>query len=180
MADTPARKFLRAATPIVVAVFLVSATTGVLLFFHVGERLIKELHEWIGVAFVVAAGLHIARNGRALLGHGRKPGLWIAVALVLATAAAFIVPALREPAGGGNDGVRKLIGAVQRTPLAQLAPLLDTTPAALVTRLETAGLTVAGTSASLADIAAASNRPPREVLDLAVAGLPAPAPPGGR
>ena len=93
MVETPARKFLRAATPIVAAVFVVSAATGTLLFFHVGERLIKELHEWIGLAFVVAAALHIARNGRALLGHGRKPGLWIAVALALATAAAFIVPA---------------------------------------------------------------------------------------
>lgn len=180
MVETPARKFLRAATPIVAAVFVVSATTGMLLFFHVGERLIKELHEWIGLAFVVAAALHIARNGRALLGHGRKPGLWIAMALVLATAAAFIVPALQEPAGGGNEGTRKLIGIVQRAPLGELAPLLATTPAALTTRLEAAGLTVAGSSVSLADIAAASGRPPREVLELALAGLPAPAAPGGR
>jgi hypothetical protein len=180
MVDTPARKFLRAATPIVVAVFVVSATTGVLLFFHVGERLIKELHEWIGVVFVVAAALHIARNARTLAGYGRKPTLWIAAALVLATAAAFIVPAMQEPAGGGNDGIRKLIGAVQRAPLEEVAPLLDTTPAALVTRLESAGLKVAGTTTSLADIAAASGRPPREVLELALAGLPAPPPPGGR
>ncbi len=180
MSETPARKFLRAATPIVAAVFLVSATTGVLLFFHLGERLIKELHEWMGVVFVVAALLHIVRNGRALLAHGRKPALWIAGVLALAAAAVFIVPELGAPAGGGNDGIRKLIGVVQRTPIVELAPLLATSPAELVARLEAAGLKVAGTSASIAEVATASDRPPREVLELALAGLPAPAPPPGR
>lgn len=179
MSETPARKFLRAATPIVAAVFVVSATTGMLLFFHLGERLIKELHEWMGVVFVVAALLHIVRNGRALLGHARKPMLWIAGVLALAAAAAFIVPELGAPAGGGNEGVRKLIGVVQRKPLAELAPLLGTSPAELVARLEAAGLQGAATSASLVEIAGASNRPPREVLELALAGLPAPPPPPG-
>lgn len=176
MSEAHQRKLLRAVTPIVVAVFAVSATTGVLLFFHLGERLIKELHEWIGLAFVAAAALHIARNARALAGYARRPTLWIAAALALAAAAAFIVPALGVRQGEGGGGSRALAGIVLRAPLDEVAPLLDTTPAALGERLTAAGLKVTGTSASLADIAAASGRPPREVLDLALAGQATAAP----
>ncbi len=180
MSEAPPRKLLRAVTPIAAAVFAVSATTGVLLFFHLGERLIKELHEWIGLAFVVAAALHLARNARALAGYARRPTLWIAAALVLATAAAFIVPALTAPQKEGGGGSRALASVVLRAPLDEVAPLLDTTPAALASRLTAAGLTVTSTSASLADLAAASGRPPREVLDIAFAGQEPAPPPSSR
>ncbi len=174
MSEASPRKLLRAVTPIVAAVFVASATTGVLLFFHLGERLIKELHEWMGVVFVAAAALHIARNARPLAAYARRPALWIAAALVLASAAAFVVPALAvTPKEGG--GARALSRVLLRAPLEEVAPLLDTTPAALAQRLTAAGLTVAATSASLADVAAASGRPPREVLDLTFAE-PGPAP----
>lgn len=179
MSEAPPRKLLRAVTPIAAAVFAVSATTGVLLFFHLGERVIKELHEWIGLAFVAAAILHITRNARALASYARRPTLWIAAALVLATAAAFIVPALTAPQKEGG-GSRALASVVLRAPLDEVAPLLDTTPAALVERLGAAGLTVTSTSASLADLAAASGRSPREVLDIAFAGQEPAPPPAGR
>ena len=171
MSESPSR--LRFSTPIVIAVFAVSAVTGVLLFFHLGERLIKELHEWMGVVFVVAALLHAVRNGRALLLHARRPTLWIAAALVVATAAAFIVPALaaRE---GGNEGTRQLVQAVMRAPLEQVAPIVATTAPELTERLTAAGFTVAGPSASLSDIARASGRSPQELAKVVVAGLPAP------
>ena len=90
----------RASTPVAGAVFVVSATTGVLLFFHLGERLIKDLHEWVGVAFVAAAILHVLRNRHALAAHARRPTLWVALAAALVTAAA------EDSATGGPDPAR--------------------------------------------------------------------------
>lgn len=167
--------WLRLSTPVVAAVFVVSAVTGVLLFFHLGERLIKELHEWIGLAFVAAASLHVLRNRRALASHARQRTLWIAAALVLSAAAAFIVPALSAREGGG-EGSRRLLQAMMAAPLEQVAPILSTTPTALSERLTAAGFTVAGPTASLRDIARASGRPPQELTAVLVAGLPPPAP----
>lgn len=163
---------LRFSTPVSVAVFTVSATTGVLLFFHLGERLIKELHEWMGVVFVAAALLHALRNGRALVVHARSPVLWVAVAAALGTAAAFIVPSLGAREGGG-EGQRRLMQAVMAAPLGQVAPILSTTVPALSERLGAAGFKVEG-AASLMDIAKASGRSPRELAEVVVAGLPAP------
>lgn len=173
---TESTSWLRLSTPVAAAVFFVSAVTGVLLFFHVGERLIKELHEWIGVAFVAAAALHILRNRRALAGHARKPTLWIAAGLALAAAAAFVVPGLSAPQGG-NDGSRRLLQAVLGAPLEQVAPIVQTTPDALTGRLTAAGYTVAGPTTSLRDIARASNRSPQELATVLVAELPPPGPP---
>lgn len=167
--------WLRVSTPAVAAVFVVSAVTGVLLFFHLGERLIKELHEWIGVAFVAAALLHALRNRKALAAHARRPALWIAAGLALATAAAFIVPAM-APREGGGDGSRRLLQAMMAAPLEQVAPILATTPADLSARLTAAGFTVAGPTTSLREVAKASGRPPQELTAVLVAGLPPPGP----
>lgn len=169
--------WVKASTPVVFAVFAVSATTGVLLFFHLGERLIKELHEWMGVVFVAAASLHVVRNRHALAIHARKPVLWIAAAAALTTAAAFIVPSLGAREGGG-EGTRRILRAVMDAPLEQVAPILATTAPALAERLTAAGYTVAAPSASLADIARASGRSPRELADVVALGMPQP--PAGR
>lgn len=170
--ESPLRKLTRTGTPMVMAVFVVTATTGVLLFFHLGERLIKELHEWIGLAMVVGAVLHIARNWKAILQHLRRPPLWIFAALALTAAAAFIVPALGQGERRGGDGQRQLVRALLRAPIDQIAPVLSTTPEGLAARLADAGFKVEGTGSSLADIARASGKEPREALDIAVASLP--------
>jgi hypothetical protein len=167
---------LRVSTPATVAAFVVSGVTGVLLFFHLGERLFKELHEWLGLAFVTAALLHLVRNRKALGSHARKPTLWIASGLALVAAAAFIVPAM-APREGGGDGSRRLLQAMMAAPLEQVAPILATTPAELSGRLTAAGFTVAGPTTSLRDVAKASGRSPQELTTVLVQGLPAPSGP---
>ncbi|MCA9656986.1 MAG: DUF4405 domain-containing protein, partial [Myxococcales bacterium] len=175
MARTPLRKLLRLGTPMVAAAFVITALTGVLLFFHLGERLFKQLHEWIGLAMVVGAALHIAGNWKAMVATLRRPPQWVFAALALVTAAAFVVPQLSGDAGpggkGGKAAQRLLQQALLSAPLDQLAPVLQATPDELAADLKEAGFTVAGTDASLTKIAGASDRPPREALDVALAGL---------
>ncbi len=168
---------LRVSTPATVAAFVVSGVTGVLLFFHLGERLFKELHEWLGLAFVAAALLHLLRNRKALSSHARKPALWIASGLALVAAAAFIVPAMTPREGGGGDGSRRLLQAMMAAPLEQVAPILATTPDELSGRLTAAGFTVAGPTTSLRDVAKASGRSPQELTAVLVQALPPPSGP---
>ena len=49
-------------TPLVVGAFLLSAVTGVLMFFHLDSGLNKTAHEWLSWAMVVGVTLHILLN----------------------------------------------------------------------------------------------------------------------
>jgi len=51
-------------TPLTVCVFAVIATSGLMLFLGLFEGTVKEMHEWLGVAFVAVAALHLAKNWR--------------------------------------------------------------------------------------------------------------------
>ncbi|HUU24546.1 MAG TPA: DUF4405 domain-containing protein [Methyloceanibacter sp.] len=54
--------FKKYITAVSTALFLVVAASGLAMFFHVGEDLLKEMHEWLAVMFVAAVGLHVFKN----------------------------------------------------------------------------------------------------------------------
>ena len=164
------RHLLALITPATTATFFVVGTTGLLLFFHVGERAVKGMHEWFGIAMVVASALHVWRNWRPLLGYLRRgPHLQVAAAVAVVGALGFLVPSL---IGGGEGpprgGMRAVVWAVEQAPLAELAPIFDTTPAALVDKLEQAGFSGVTPQATPRDIAAASGREGRQVVEALV------------
>ncbi len=167
------KRFLRALiTPATTATFLVVGVTGVMMFFHWGERAVKGMHEWFGVVMTVASLLHLWRNWRSLTAYLRKgPQLQIALGVAVVGVAGFLVGSL---AGGaqGPSGMRAVMGAVERAPLAELAPVLETTPEALVGQLEAAGFTGVAPSASPHDIGEASGRSGREVMDALAPAAP--------
>ena len=49
-------------TPLVTGSFLLSAVTGILLFFKIHLGLIKPFHEWLSWILVLASVLHIILN----------------------------------------------------------------------------------------------------------------------
>jgi rhodanese-related sulfurtransferase len=156
------------ATPAVIAVFAALATTGILLFFHLAERSVKELHEWLGIVFVVAASLHVARNFPAWRAHLRSKVFWGLATVVLGVAATFVVPALgaREER---PQGLRLVIDAVGRAPLADVARLLECSPDELRARLQRAGIPASAEAPTLEAIAKAAGKPVRAVMEAVVA-----------
>ena len=50
------------ATPLTIGTFLIMATTGILMFFHLDRGLNKEAHEWLGWAMVAGVGTHVVAN----------------------------------------------------------------------------------------------------------------------
>jgi hypothetical protein len=49
-------------TPIAAGAFLLSAVTGVLIFFHVDSGLNKVVHEWLGWVLLGGVALHVIAN----------------------------------------------------------------------------------------------------------------------
>ncbi|WP_432734547.1 DUF4405 domain-containing protein [Maridesulfovibrio sp. FT414] len=63
------RSFL---SPVVAFTFVPVALTGILLLFHIRFPGIKDIHNWIGLAFVIFSSFHIAVNWKPLVGYLRK------------------------------------------------------------------------------------------------------------
>ena len=151
----------RYATPLVTGLFLVSLVSGVALFLHFGGGAFRGMHEWLSMVLIAPIALHLWRNWRAMTGYLRHAPMAIALGLSVLMAAAFFLPSggeAGEGRGRGGPPQMQLATLVLGSPLAEVAPLLDTTPDALSARLVAAGFTVPGPDATLSAIAAASGR----------------------
>lgn len=149
------------ATAVTATVFLVVAASGLAMFFHVGEDLVKELHQWLAVVLVAAASLHIYKNWKPLLSYVRRRTILAPLALTVIAAAAFIVPASLS---GGENPRARIFQALENARLADVGQMLDVEPDELASTLKTRGFVIASNEQRLAEIAQASNRPPMAVV----------------
>lgn len=96
------RGLRQAITPLLVALFAVSAVTGVLMFFHL--KSVTELHIWTSLALVVISGFHLARNWAAMLFQFRHWPVWAGLAVAAAFLAGFLLFAPENHGPGGPHG----------------------------------------------------------------------------
>lgn len=79
------------ATPITTGAFVLSAVTGIMLFFKLEFHLIKHMHEWLSWFLVIGTILHLIANGRASMRYLSKPtGKFILILFLLLTCASFL------------------------------------------------------------------------------------------
>ena len=153
------------ATPFAAATFLVVGGTGLMMFFHLLQHEVEDLHAWFGLGLVAAVLLHLSRNWSAMLGYTRRgPALWVALGVAAAGTAGFLGAGLLEGQEGGG-GMRAVFSSIEQAPLRELAPVFDTTPDALVARLTEAGLKGASPDATPKAIAEASGTDARAVME---------------
>ena len=108
------------ATPLTASLSLVVGLSGSMMFFHLYKGKVQPMHEWLGMAFLFAFLLHVARNRRpfaALFGQAKTYLLLGASAFV---ALSFLI--LTPPAKSGPG--KGLAPALLRAPIASLAPAL--------------------------------------------------------
>lgn len=158
------RAFLhKSATPLTAALFTISAISGVALFLHVGDGVFHEMHEWLSVALLIPFALHLWKNWGALVGYVRRGMLVIPAVATLVVAGLFALPSLSIGGSGGEPPFRAM-DVMTRARLADLAPVLDTTPDGLLAHLRAQGYAVSSTAQSLVTIAAASGVPAQRLL----------------
>jgi cytochrome b561 len=92
-------------TPIAIGAFLISAVTGVAIFFHIDTGLAKFAHEWLSWLLLIAVVLHVLVN---LFGFKRYFTNWRSLTImavsVLVVVASFAISGGRG-AGGPPRGV---------------------------------------------------------------------------
>ncbi len=150
------------ATPLTVALFAASAISGVSLFLHVGQSAFHEMHEWLSIALLLPFALHLWKNWGALVGYARRGALLLPVLGVVAVAVLFAVPALLG--SGSGEPPFLAMQLMTRAPLADLAPVLDTTPDGLLAHLKQRGYAASSTAQTLMTIATASGVPAERLL----------------
>ena len=136
-------------TPLVMGAFLLSAVTGVLMFFHLDSGLNKLAHEWLSWAMLGGVLLHVLLNLPAFKRYfGQKTALTVMGVFALVLALSFVPSAGAKKAPSYAAPVRALASA----PLPVLAQVLGKTPEALKADLAQAGLPVDNEGQSLQDL----------------------------
>ena len=154
------------ATPLVTGAGVLTAVTGMLMFFHLRGRLTTTVHEWAGWLMLGAVALHLVVNWKALLHALRRPR---ALALVGACAAVAIVAVLPLGGRGAPPQVRAM-QALLDAPLTAVAEVAQRTPDEVVAALADGGVEVKDSAGTLRALSAESHRPPAELLALALGG----------
>jgi phosphatidylserine synthase len=94
-------------SPVTALSFLLVATTGLLMLFHVRLPGVKGVHEWMGVVLCLVGLLHLAINWRAFVCYFRHRSAIVALAAaLLVCASALFLPGHEDgPRGeGGHRG----------------------------------------------------------------------------
>ncbi|WP_127806281.1 DUF4405 domain-containing protein [Hydrogenophaga sp. NH-16] len=137
-------------TPVVMGAFLLSAVTGVLMFFHLDSGLNKTAHEWLSWAMVIGVGLHVLLNMPAFKRYLKQTtGRVVIGAFALVLALSFI------PAGGSSGsepGFAPPVRALAQAPISVLAQVAGTSTDDVTAKLQAQGLTVTSDQQSVADL----------------------------
>jgi hypothetical protein len=148
-------------TPITAGAFLLSAVTGVLIFFHIDSGANKFVHEWLSWVLLGGALLHTTANFNGLKVHLRtRRGQVLMGLFVIALTLSFI------PLGGGKSEPPFMapVRALGESNLATLAQVAQVTPAELRNRLGKAGVHVDSDQQTLAEMVGADTRRQMQVL----------------
>lgn len=135
-------------TPLAVGSFLLSAVTGILIFFHIDTGLNKLAHEWLSWVLLGSVSLHVAVNFIGFKYHlNARRGQMLIGAFALVLLLSFI------PAGKKSEPpFIAPIRALSQAPLTTLALVAHVSPEQLHERLAKAGLQPQSDQQSLSDL----------------------------
>lgn len=137
------------ATPIAAGAFLLSAVTGVLIFFHVDSGLNKAAHEWLSWLLLGGVVLHVVANLGGFKRHfASRGGLALMGVFALLLALSFIAPA-----GKSEPPFMASVRALSDAPLSTLALVARQTPDSLRARLAAEGLHPSSDTQTLGELA---------------------------
>jgi len=153
-------------TPITGALSLVIGVSGVMLFFHFAEGTVKEVHEWLGMAFVAAILIHLAINWGTFKQHFRKPAAWVGTGVVSALSVMFLLSSL---SGTPHENpTRSIMRSIETAAVSDLAPLFKISQSDLIQKLDMAGAEVETGRESLQELAGKSGVNPRRLIAVLV------------
>ncbi len=134
-------------TPLTIGSFVLVATTGILMFFHVNTGLSKVAHEYLSWIFLGAVALHVLVNIRPFKkAFASNRGRSLVAAFVLVLAGSLV------PASNAEPPFAPPIRALGQAPLTEVADIANIDTAELRRRLNTAGVEMTSDEQSLQEL----------------------------
>ena len=147
MKKTDVRRF---ATPLIIGAGLISAITGLLMFF-ITEDPFLFAHEIVGLGFSVAILLHIYTNWRPFKKYFSQRGvIIIAVAWLIGVGLIARTAIFSEP-----EPEELIMQKMEQTSITRMAPIVDMQVETLIKRLGADGYTVSDPEMSIEALAEA-------------------------
>ncbi|WP_455757257.1 DUF4405 domain-containing protein [Sulfurimonas sp.] len=122
------------ATSLATLLFVVIGVSGVMMFFHFFDKYVKEMHEILGLAFVVAIFLHVFFNFSSMKKYFKK-GLFQILSLIIVSVSLVFVLNVDE---GANPKV-VIIESMLNAPIQNSANILGTDIQSVKINLEKRG-----------------------------------------
>ena len=158
-------------TPATIALFLAISISGIMLFYHLKSNWVHEAHEWIGMAFVIAALWHATMHWRSVKGYVKRRVSVVVLALFVLGSIGVIV-GTSSPATGGP---RAVLEKLSHQPIRNIAAAFSLPPEEMLAQLKAEGINA--TADTLLDEAAnQAHRPAFMLLTKLTESVPAPAP----
>lgn len=148
-------------TPLVIGSFLVTAVTGILMFFHLDINLNKLLHQWLSWVLVAGVLLHIILNLHAFKRYFTLSRVrWMMACFALLLLASFLVPksTTEKPAYAAS------VQVLANSPLKLLAIVGQISTEDVYERLHTMGYTPKSEEQILSDVIGNDIRTQAKVL----------------
>ena len=156
-------------TAATIGLFVVSGITGLMLFLKIGEGALKGIHEWLSVAFVIAAMLHVVRHWRPMQRYFKMQSFWGITVIVLLLVVVMMVPGNGSFGPRGHHPMVQVIDTLGNAKLENLALTMNTSSDALVQKLSHEGITVQNTQQTLQEVAKNANCDLFQVMSIVIA-----------
>lgn len=150
----------RNATQQVIPLSIIVAVTGVMMFFHLAQDKVSALHEWLGLAFVVAMVLHIMKNSKPFINSANTPRTRLFIGLFLIVSASFVF----YPKGEEDNPFRKTTTLLMNASIADAAPVFGLSGEEMVNRLAKASQQTVTTTDSIQSISDKTHQNPVVLL----------------
>lgn len=135
-------------TPLVIGAFLVTALTGVMMFFHLRTGVVKITHEWMAISFVGLGLLHAWTNWAAVKHHFKR---WQTPALIFSVM--LLAGLLLFETANQSSARVGIMRQLQTAPLSAIAAVQQVPSEHLILRLKQQGLEVTDDDPSLIQLA---------------------------
>jgi hypothetical protein len=132
------------ATPLAIGGFLLSALTGISLFFRVNTELGNIVHKFLGPLFVVGILCHITVNFAGFRRHLQQTTARIIIGIY-----ALIIIAAFLPIGATENSQGQLINAAMNAPLKDLAVVVKRDPQIMLKKLQAEGVNISSIEQSI-------------------------------
>lgn len=149
------------ATSFTTLIFLVIAISGVMMFFHFNDMLVKQLHEILGLAFVAVALFHMIMNWKSMKSYFSKKIFACAVIIVAIVSGVFISQSTNK----GDNPKTILMQKVLNAPISDSLKLLNGDYEVAIKKLESQNIKVLDNK-NIREIAKANKTSPFRIVSI--------------